>query len=179
MEFFIPGLCIFLVAIAISLFVAPKVTPLIAAGLSIIFLSFGVYQHYTMFASEYRLSTWQDGLKIYAPAIMIAALLIFIIYSIFAFFTKGTVPIPAMPSMPSMPSMNSIPSVTSVTNSVKETLSTAVNSLQNAKNSILPNASKNANKNASKNANKNANKNILKTLMNKNGKPSSSFVETI
>jgi len=178
MEFFIPGLCIFLVAIAISLFVAPKVTPLIAAGLSIIFLSFGVYQHYTMFASEYRLSTWQDGLKIYAPAIMIAALLIFIIYSIFAFFTKGSVPIPAMPSMPSMnsismPSMPSIPSVTSVTNSVKGTLSTAVNSLQNAKNSILPNA----NKNASKNANKNANKNILKTLMNK--KPSTSFVETI
>lgn len=174
MEFFIPGLCIFLVAIAISLFVAPKVTPLIAAGLSIIFLSFGVYQHYTMFASEYRLSTWQDGLKIYAPAIMIAALLIFIIYSIFAFFTKGSVPIPTMPSMPSMPSMNSIsmasiPSVTSVTNSVKGTLSTAVNSLQTAKNSILPNANKNKSKNT----------NMLKTLMNKNTKPSTSFVETI
>ena len=175
MEFFIPGLCIFLVAIAISLFVAPKVTPLIAAGLSIIFLSFGVYQHYMMFASEYRLSTWQDGLKIYAPAIMIAALLIFIIYSIFAFFTKGSVPIPTIPVMPSMNSMPSMPSITSVTNSVKGTLSTAVNSLQIAKNNILSNTSKNVSKNVSKNTNKN----ILKTLMNKNTKPSTSFVETI
>ena len=71
MEFFIPGLVLFLVAIAVTAFIVPKATPMIAAILSLVFLTYGVYQHYTLFADEYRLSTWQDGLKIYAPAIMI------------------------------------------------------------------------------------------------------------
>ena len=63
MEFFIPGLCLFLVAIIITFIIAPRATPLVAAILSIGFLSFGVFEHYKMFASEYRLSTWQEIFK--------------------------------------------------------------------------------------------------------------------
>jgi hypothetical protein len=80
MEFFIPGLLLFLVSIIISFILAPRFTPLVVALLSIGFLTYGVYDHYKMFAAEYRLSTWQESLKIYAPAIMIAAIIIFIIY---------------------------------------------------------------------------------------------------
>ena len=65
----------------VSFAVAPNLSPIILAVLSIALLVFGVYHHYNMFASEYRLSTWQESLKIYAPAIMIGAIIIFIIYS--------------------------------------------------------------------------------------------------
>ena len=78
MELFIPGLFVFFLAIAISFAIVPRFTPLIAAILSIVFLVLGVRQHYLMFASEYRLSTWQDSFKIYAPAIMIGAMILFI-----------------------------------------------------------------------------------------------------
>jgi len=129
MEFFIPGLSLFVITLFVCYFTVPKVTPLIAAILSIVFLAFGVYEHYTLFASEYRLSTWQDGLKMYAPAVMIIVIILFIIYSIFAFFTNGAVPVPPLPEMPEMPSgievANSFKnSVTNVVNSIKNTTNT-------------------------------------------------------
>ena len=150
MEFFIPGLLIFIVAIALSFLIAPRATPLIASLLSIGFLTFGVYEHYKMFASEYRLSTWQDGLKIYAPAIMIGAILIFIIYAILAFFTKGSVPVPQMPTI-------TAPSENSITNSVMKTVNNVVNSLKVNENKNKENKNKNEeNENENKeNENKN------------------------
>jgi hypothetical protein len=78
MELFIPGMCLFLVAIAISFAVIPRFTPLVIALLSIVILVIAVRHHYLMFEAEYRLSTWQDSIKIYAPAIMIIAIILFI-----------------------------------------------------------------------------------------------------
>jgi len=123
MEFFIPGLLLFLVAIILSFFIAPKVTPLIAAVLSIGLLTVGVYEHHKMFASEYRLSTWQDGIKIYAPAVMIFAILLFIIYSLFAFFSNGKVPIPSFSTM-------TPPSENTATHSFMNSVNSVVNSLK-------------------------------------------------
>jgi len=137
MEFFIPGLLVFIVAIIISFVIVPRATPVIVAVLSIGFLTLGVYEHYKMFSSEYRLSTWQDGLKIYSPAIMICAILIFIIYAIFAFFTKGSVPIPKMPN---------IKASNNITNTVMQTVNTVVNSLKVNKNDKDENNGKSNNK---------------------------------
>ena len=139
MEFFIPGLLIFIVAIVLSFVIVPRATPLIVALLSIGFLTLGVYEHYKMFSSEYRLSTWQDGLKNYAPAVMICAILIFIIYAILAFFTKGSVPIPQMPQMPQIPNIPNIANIpnipnikgsNNITNTVMQTVNNVVNSLK-------------------------------------------------
>ena len=163
MEFFIPGLLIFLVAICLSFALSPRVTPLIAAILSIGFLTFGVYEHYKMFASEYRLSTWQDGLKIYAPAIMICATLIFIIYAIFAFFTNGTVPVPKMPNI-------TAPSENTITNTMMESVNGILNSL-------TPNNTKENNANNTKENNEN--KENKENNENKENKMSRSFLETI
>jgi hypothetical protein len=176
MELFIPGLLVFFVVIAISFLVIPRFTPLLAAILSIVFLTLGVRQHYMMFASEYRLSTWQESLKIYAPAIMIGAIILFIIYSILALFTKGSVPVPSMPNI-------TAPNENTVTDNVLESLNTAANSLANinanleenvneAINTVNENATKflnNITGNNNKNKNKNKNENNL----------SRSFLETI
>ena len=178
MEFFIPGLLLFLVSVVVSFILAPRFTPLIIALLSIAFLSYGVYDHYKMFAAEYRLSTWQQSLKIYAPAIMIGAIILFIIYSILAFFTKGSVPIPPIPNI-------SAPNDNSATNNVIQSLNKVANGLtNNNKNDIVSSVNNTINK-----VNNNRG-NILNTITgNNNGNGenknkrnnnlSRSFLETI
>ena len=174
MELFIPGLLLFLFSIAVSFVLIPRFTPLIIAILSIVFLTKGVYDHYMMFASEYRLSTWQDGLKIYAPAIMIGAIILFIIYAILAFFTRGSVPIPSIPNITGA-------NETSITNQVVKSLNNVADSLTNTSNDIISNVNNTINK-----INKNRG-NILGSLTNdstapknKNGNNlSRSFLETI
>jgi len=169
MEFFIPGLCLFLFAIAVSFFIAPKTTPLIASILSIVFLVYGVYDHYNMFASEYRLSTWQEGVKIYAPAIMIIAIILFIIYGILAFFTLGQVPVPSIPNI-------TLPAANTVTESITNSLSNVADSITNVTNDIM---SIN-NTNTLNNSNNINNINKVNKINNKNKNTvSRSFLETL
>lgn len=165
MEFFLSGVLLFLVAITLVYLIAPNITPFVTAILAIIFLTFGVYSHYKIFTSEYRLSTWQDGLKIYAPAIMIIAIILFIIYSMVSLFTNIHVPIPAMPKI-------ELPNTDSLTNYTMNAYNNVANSFSNAKNSLTSSLS-----NAS-----NSLSNSLTNAKNKNNqsKPniSRSFVET-
>jgi hypothetical protein len=149
--------------------IIPKATPLVAAVLSIIFLSFGVYEHYKMFAAEYRLSTWQDSLKIYAPAIMIAFLIIFIIYSILAFFTRGSVPIPILPNIIGPSNNTATNQVTSTLNSVVNTITNTtqniVNTVNNTINNTMNKLSNRTNMNRGNNKNRNnVSRSFLETL---------------
>jgi predicted PurR-regulated permease PerM len=170
MEFFIPGLLLFLVSIIITFILVPRFTPLVIAVLSIVFLTYGVYDHYKMFASEYRLSTWQQSLKVYAPAIMIIAIIIFIIYAILALFTKGSVPVPLVPNI-------SEPNENSATNQIIQSLNKLGNAITNNNTNVINqvnNQIDNVNKNRNNilgvnNTNKNKNKNNLRR----------SFLETI
>jgi predicted PurR-regulated permease PerM len=178
MEFFIPGLLLFLVSILITFFILPKFTPLIVAILSIAFLSYGVYDHYKLFASEYRLSTWQESLKAYAPAIMIFTILLYIIYTILAFFTSGSVPVPAAPNIVEA-------NESSVTNQIAKSINKVANVFtgnnntnnKNAKNGSLLNQVTNT-LNNSLNTVTNSLGLTNNTKRNNNNKPSRSFVET-
>jgi cellobiose-specific phosphotransferase system component IIC len=127
-----------------------------------------------MFASDYHLSTWQDGLKIYAPAIMIGSIIVFIIYAILAFFTKGSVPVPAIPSIMS-------PGENSVTNTVVKSLNKIANTANDMiKSTNNTNNTNNTNKNKNDNGNNNENKNNNSNNSNKNKhNQSRSFLETI
>jgi hypothetical protein len=145
MQFFLPGLALFLFAIAITFFLAPYATPMVASILSIIFLTYGVYDHYHLFASEYRLSTWQDAWKIYAPFIMVGAIILYVIYGIMAFFSGGKVPVPSMPSVSNV-TTNLSKSVsdmantaTSYMNDTANAAANAVNHAANAGNNMLKN----------------------------------------
>ena len=175
MEFFIPGLLLFLVSILVVFFIVPRFTPLIVAILSIAFLSYGVYDHYKMFASEYRLSTWQDSLKVYAPAIMIITILLYIIYTILAFFTSGSVPVPLAPNVPEA-------NQSSVTNQIAKSLNKVANVFtnnntnnRNAKNGSLLNQVSNTLNNT---MNTVTNSLGLTNNAKRNNKNSRSFVET-
>lgn len=159
MEFFIPSLLLFLLAVIVSFVIVPKFTPLLIAILSIVLLTFGVYNHYKIFSAEYRLSTWQESLKIYAPAIMIAALILFIIYSILSFFSSGSVPVPIVPNVETPSANTATNAITSTLNSVTKTIG---DTLSNVTNQITENIGANTGiLNNVLNVNKNTNKNNL------------------
>jgi predicted PurR-regulated permease PerM len=166
MEFFIPGLLFFIVSIGITFMIAPKATPIMAAILSIIFLTYGVYQHYKLFAYEYRLSTWQDGLRIYAPAIMLLAVILYIIYGILAFFTGGVVPVPSIPNV-SLPTMNNVTSqITNSINNVSNSITSTANNVMsfNNKGNSLANSLANSLGLNNKNKKNNLSRSFLETV---------------
>ena len=161
MQFFIPGILLFLVAILISFLLAPRFTPLVAALLSLALLTYGVYDHYKMFSAEYRLSTWQDSLKIYAPAIMIGFIALFIFYAILAFFTKGSVPVPPLPNIEQ-------PNINSATNQIMNSLNKIGNVFGNTNNTNVINKVNNQINNANKNRNNILGLNNTETTEDKN-----------
>jgi predicted PurR-regulated permease PerM len=170
MELILPNLLIFLLAIAFTYYVAPHVTPIVAAILAIAFLVYGIYDHYQLFASEYRLSTWQEVAEVYAPAIMLGSVILFVIYGIFTFFESGKVPIPEMPNIPSFNTtqLNSInnslgnfgSSVSNSFNSIGDSFNSLGNSFSNGVNSLVSSS----NQNRGNNKNKNHSRSFLETI---------------
>ena len=79
MEFFLPSILFLLISAAIVFFVIPRFGPLVLAIVSLVLLTIGMYNHYTLFQNEYRASTWQLGLVAFAPYIMIGVVIIMII----------------------------------------------------------------------------------------------------
>jgi hypothetical protein len=170
MEIFIPGLLLFFVALLVSFLIVPRFTPLIIAILSLALLTYGVYDHYKLFAAEYRLSTWQESLKVYAPAVMLGFVILFIIYSILAVSTGGAIPVPPIPNIPT-------PNENSITGSIVNSLNKIGNTITNNKNTNVVNSINEQINNVNKNRNNlgglnNQNKG------NNNG-VSRSFLETI
>jgi hypothetical protein len=122
MEFFLPSILFLLVACGIVFFVIPRFGPLVLAGISLVLLILGIYNHYSMFATEYRLSTWQSGMIGYAPFIMIGALVLAILLYLFYLTPVGsnnnTLSGNRLPS-PNRPVLN-LPSPGTATNVVTE-----------------------------------------------------------
>ena len=79
MELFLPSVIVILLAAFFGFLVLPRLGTMLLAVLSVVALCLVAYHHYSMFGSEYRLSTWQVGLTAYAPWIILALLFFFII----------------------------------------------------------------------------------------------------
>jgi amino acid permease len=126
-----------------------------------------------MFAAEYRLSTWQQSLKIYAPAIMIGAIIIFIIYGILAFFTTGAVPVPAIPNITE-------PNKNSATNTIVNSLNKVANTITNNTNNLISSVNNTINKVNNNRTNLlGLNNNNAAANNKRNNNLSRSFLETI
>ena len=132
MEFFIPSLFLFLLVAIVVIGFLPKLSPLILVVLAGLLLVFGVYNHYMMFRDEYKLSTWQDGLKSFAPGIMIAVIILFILYFITSLFTGGQVPIPSMPNV----SVANMPPAETATNYLTSTLNNVTSAVANTTSAV-------------------------------------------
>lgn len=131
MELFIPSVLILLLAAAIVFFVLPRFGPTVLAIVAFALLVFGIYQHRSLFGNEYRLSTWQYDIMVYAPYIMVGAVLaVIIVYllSLTPFGGNGT----TAPTMPEVPTVADMPPANTATNAVTAGVNNALKTVTNA-----------------------------------------------
>jgi hypothetical protein len=143
MELYLPSLAVFFLVIFLSFVIIPKFSPIILASLSAVLLTIGIYHHWSIFKNEYRLSTWQEPLKIYAPGVFIIAVAIFTIYVILVSFTGGEVPVPSLPTVP-LPEPNTVGNIVATAiNNIGEKFNNATKAVANVATDAV-NAVKNA-----------------------------------
>ncbi len=137
MELFLPSLFVFVLTMIVVLFIVPRLTPIIMVSMSAILLFFAIQQHKSLFASEYTLSTWQDRLTVFAPAIFIGAVILYLLYAIVAFFNKAEVPVPTIPNV----GITNMPPAETATNVVTQAINNTLKAANNAVNTIKNTAS--------------------------------------
>lgn len=149
MQLFLPSILVLLIAILIVVLVIPRFSPLIIVIISAILLAAGTYHHFTVFMNEYKQSTWQQSLVLFAPGIIITGIILYLFVAIASMFSGGSVPVPSMPAMDLPPASTATNPVTaalnstmSAVNSVAKSVSSAANS---AINSVIPTNGKNSN----------------------------------
>jgi hypothetical protein len=86
MELFLPGLLVLVVAAFFIFLVLPRMGSVVLVVVSLVALIAAGIHHYSMFHSEYSLSTWQYGLQSYAPWVVLGLALVFIVASLFFVF---------------------------------------------------------------------------------------------
>lgn len=67
----IPTLCSVLLMTALAFLFASKMAPMFLLVTSTILLVLSYYTHASQFQSDYRNSTWQEGLRAFAPYVLI------------------------------------------------------------------------------------------------------------
>jgi len=142
MELFLPSILIFLLAAIVVVVLIPQFSPIIIVTLAIVLLVAGMYNHFSMFWDEYKQSTWQQSLTLFAPGIIIIAIFVYLFFAIGAFFTGGKVPVPVMPDVSTIPSAET--ATNALTSSINDTMNATKDllGLNTAKNESKPNESK-------------------------------------
>jgi hypothetical protein len=135
MELFLPSVLVLLLAAAVVFFVFPSVGPATLAIVSALLLTLGVYQHWTQFGNEYRLSTWWLGLIAYAPYVMVGGLLVAIAIYLLYLLPANSQNSTASSVIP-MPTISNMPSANSSTNPVTAGINRALNTSMNLANKM-------------------------------------------
>jgi hypothetical protein len=131
MEFFLPSVLILLLAAAVVFFVFPSLGPLTLAVVSMVLLTLGVYQHWTQFGVEYRMSTWQLGSLAYAPYLMVGGLLVAIIIYLGYLLPVSSSSSNSTASIIPMPTVANMPSANTSTNPITAGINRAINTVTN------------------------------------------------
>lgn len=115
MEIFLPSLLVILLAYLVSTMLIPRLSPIILMVSMIALICFTIYNHYSLFSNEYKVMTWLDMAKSFAPSFMILLVIVLMLgYLIYAYTTGSLVSLP-MPSM-------LIPPPDTATNTVTEAI---------------------------------------------------------
>jgi hypothetical protein len=134
MEFFLPSILICILAIGLSIAIAPKISPYVLIIGSLVCIILAVYHHYSLFSNEYRIMTWVDSARALAPALMISFVVVisvgYILYLLTARRSRSI----------SLPPSN-IPPPDTATNFITRNIGEGLNSLG------LTNINRNANTN--------------------------------
>ena len=138
MELFLPSLIILLLAALFSFFVVPRLGATVLVVVSILALIAAGVHHYSMFSSEYQLSTWQLGLQANAPWVVLGLALVFLLAAMFYMFggegTKASIsqavstPLASL-QQASEASVAAMPSAASATNALTAALNRGLNAV--------------------------------------------------
>ena len=154
MELFLPGLIIIVLSAFFIFLVLPRTGSMVLAVVCLIALIAAGINHYSMFHSEYVLSTWQYGLAAYTPWVVLGVSFVFIISSIMFMFSSPeskasmanavstpmeTIQEAVANSVAAMPSAAS--ATNAVTASINRTLNTSGSSIAGAGAGGAPSAS--------------------------------------
>jgi len=136
MELFVPGLIIIVLLAFFIFLVLPRMGSLVLAVVCLIALIAAGVNHYSMFSSEYSLSTWQYGLAAYTPWVVLGVSFVFIISALMfmvgspetkaQMMNAATTPMEAIQEAVAN-SAAAMPSAASATNAVTATLNRAIN----------------------------------------------------
>jgi hypothetical protein len=144
MELFLPGVIVLLLAAFFIFLIIPRFGSTILVGASVLALLMGIYNHISMFGSEYRLSTWQVGLAASAPWIVLFLSFLFVIGALQHIFS-GSSNSPSIIDQISNSvnsSVSNMPSAKSATNPLTSLVNTAIESTK----SVLSPTNTNRNK---------------------------------
>lgn len=137
MELFLPGVIVLLLAAFFIFLIIPRFGSTILVGASVLALMMGLYNHISMFGSEYRLSTWQMGLAASAPWFVLFLSFLFVIGAIRNIFSGSS----NSPSIADQiinsvsTSVSNMPSAKSATNPLTAFVNTAI---ENTKSILSP-----------------------------------------
>jgi hypothetical protein len=142
MELFLPSLLIFILAALMIFLVLPRISPLILVIMSVILVFIGTWHHFKLFANEYRQSTWQESLKIFAPGIIIVMIFIYLFFAFASFQMGKRATIEAPPNPPANTATNpltaalnkGIDAVNNATSSAAKTMNNVAASIANTAN---------------------------------------------
>lgn len=140
MELFLPGLLVLLISAIFVFMVIPRIGNIglaIFCGLSLVAV---LIHHSSLFASEYRLSTWQNSLAVYTPFIVLGVAILIIIGVAVSLFTGQSVtdviktPLQTIQSGITA-SIQAMPAAATATNPVTSAINTTI---KNNTKSLIP-----------------------------------------
>ena len=146
MELFLPSLLVFILAALMVFLVLPQLNSLMLVLMAGLLVLLGTYHHFKIFWDEYRQSTWQESLKIFAPGVIIAMIFVYLFFAIASFYMGGKAT--ASPPPIELPSAESatnpitaaINTSLGAVNSVADSMNKAATSAVNAVKNVLPNS---------------------------------------
>ena len=86
MEFYFPSLIVLILAAILVFFIFPRFAPIVLAIIAFISLILGIVQNLNMFAPDYRLMTWQQGVSSFAPYILVGFSVLYILGFLFGIY---------------------------------------------------------------------------------------------
>jgi hypothetical protein len=145
MELFLPGLLVLIISAIFVFMVLPRMGAVILPVVCGISLAAVLVHHYSLFAAEYKLSTWQNGLSAYAPLVILGFAILIITGVAVSLFTGKSVtetiqaPIETLQSGIAA-SIEAMPSAASATNALTSALNTTIkpNTTKNNSKSLIP-----------------------------------------
>ena len=130
MELFIPSLLILVIICLFVFLLIPRMSIPLVLFFSMVTLVYVLQNHYYLFYSEYRYSTWQYTLQQYAPYVIVFVLAIFIFTSVGITTYRGS-------SVPTtMPEIGPLPSASTATNVVTSVINSGMKAASDAASAV-------------------------------------------